>query len=213
MPIDPIRVSVWYAQSIRTAFTARSPMARSTQPEHGLTDEVLGSTDVLTLRGYRIQKRVADEVVVRVQQHVHNGTVLIVLHSGNESKIFTCLTGTTCAFRWREADDREHVRTVDPNHSIAAGIPSPPVVPAQETYREFFDIPQTDELAFRGTFSGGGVFTAGAASGAAGAGSSASVTAARAVPSNSGRRSAACWQTLSVGRKADRGIARREARR
>lgn len=213
MPIDPIRVTVWYAQSIRTAFTARSPTARSTQPEHGLTDEVLGSTDVLTLRGYRVHKRVADEVVVRVQQHVLNGTGLIVLHSGNESKIFTRLTGTTCALRWREADDHEHVWTVNPNHSIAAGIPSPPVVPAQETYGEFFDIPQPDELAFLSTFSGGGFFTAGAASGAAGAGSSASVTAARPVPSNTGRQSAACWQTLSVGRTADRGIARRDTRR
>lgn len=186
MPIDPIRVTVWgenvaeqqepavraiYPDGIHGAIAygiaeqlgeaVRVRTALFAQPEHGLTHEVLASTDVLTWWGHRVHERVADEVVDRVQQQVLNGMGLVVLHSGHESKIFTRLMGTTCALLWREADDRELVWTVNPTHSIAAGVPSPLVVPAQEMYGEFFDIPQPDELVFLSTFSGGEVFRSG----------------------------------------------------
>jgi trehalose utilization protein len=131
------------------------------EPEHGLTDAVLAATDVLLWWGHQAHDRVEDAVVARVQQRVLDGMGLIVLHSAHLSKIFTRLMGTRCNLRWREADDRELVWTVAPNHPIARGVPQPMVLPRHEMYGEFFDIPPPDALVFISSFSGGEVFRSG----------------------------------------------------
>jgi trehalose utilization protein len=131
------------------------------EPEHGLTDEVLAATDVLVWWGHAAHEEVSDEVVARVQQQVLAGMGLVVLHSGHWSKIFKKLMGTTCNLRWRADRDRELVWTVDPTHPIAQGVPHPFIIPEQEMYGEFFDIPAPDELIFLSTFSGGEVFRSG----------------------------------------------------
>ncbi len=130
-------------------------------PEHGLTEEVLRDTDVLVWWGHAAHDQVADDVVDRIQRHVLAGMGLLVLHSGHWSKIFGRLMGTTCTLRWRSKDDREIVWTVDPTHPIARGVPHPFIIPAQEMYGEFFDVPAPDELVFLSTFSGGEVFRSG----------------------------------------------------
>jgi len=130
-------------------------------PEHGLTEEVLASTDVLTWWGHAAHGEVSDEIVDRVHRHVLSGMGLIVLHSGHWSKIFMKLMGTTCTLRWRSEEDRELVWTVDPTHPIAEGIPHPIDIPRQEMYGEQFDIPAPDELIFVSSFSGGEVFRSG----------------------------------------------------
>jgi trehalose utilization protein len=131
------------------------------EPEHGLTEEVLAGTDVLTWWGHAAHADVADEVVERVHRHVLSGMGLVVLHSGHWSKIFTRLMGTTCTLRWRNEHDRELIWTVDPTHPIAQGVPHPIVVPADEMYGEYFDVPPPDELIFISSFSGGEVFRSG----------------------------------------------------
>lgn len=131
------------------------------EPEHGLTEEVLAATDVLTWWGHAAHGEVSDEVVERVHRHVLSGMGLIVLHSGHWSKIFVKLMGTSCTLRWRSDQDRELVWTVDPTHPIAQGVPQPIDIPAQEMYGEFFDIPAPDELVFISSFSGGEVFRSG----------------------------------------------------
>ncbi|MGW0229545.1 ThuA domain-containing protein [Actinopolymorpha singaporensis] len=131
------------------------------QPEHGLTEEVLADTDVLTWWGHAAHDKVADEVVERVQRHVLGGMGLVVLHSGHFSKIFRTLMGTTCSLRWRSEHDRELVWTLKPHHPVAEGVPSPIVIPEQEMYGEVFDIPDPDELVFVSSFSGGEVFRSG----------------------------------------------------
>ena len=141
--------------TIRTATLA--------EPEHGLTEDVLAATDVLTWWGHAAHGDVTDEVVDRVQRHVLAGMGLVVLHSGHFSKIFQRLMGTTCSLRWRGGDDRELVWTVKPSHPVAQGIEHPIVIEAQEMYGEFFDIPDPDELVFLSTFSGGEVFRSGCA--------------------------------------------------
>ena len=118
------------------------------QPEHGLTDAVLASTDVLTWWGHVGHGLVDDAVVARVHERVLLGMGLIVLHSGHHSKIFTRLMGTTCSLRWREAAEREVVWNVAPGHPITRGLPEVFTIPEQEMYGEFFDIPQPDELVF-----------------------------------------------------------------
>ena len=131
------------------------------QAEHGLTQEVLDNTDVLTWWGHVAHDQVADDVVARVCDHVRRGMGLLVLHSAHWSKPFVRLMGTTCTLRYREADDREQVWTVDPSHPIAAGVPQVIVIPRQEMYGEYFDIPTPDELVFISSFSGGEVFRSG----------------------------------------------------
>ena len=58
------------------------------EPEHGLTEEVLDTTDVLLWWGHMAHEEVADETVERVYERVLGGMGLIVLHSGHFSKIF-----------------------------------------------------------------------------------------------------------------------------
>lgn len=130
-------------------------------PEHGLTEELLAATDVLTWWGHAAHGEVADEVVERVHRHVLSGMGLVVLHSGHWSKIFTRLMGTTCTLRWRNEHDRELIWTVDPAHPIAQGVPHPIVLDEDEMYGEYFDIPAPDELVFISSFSGGEVFRSG----------------------------------------------------
>lgn len=130
-------------------------------PEHGLTDEVLADTDVLTWWGHAAHADVDDEVVERVHQAVLSGMGLIVLHSAHFAKVFKKLMGTTCSLNWRGADDRELLWTVSPGHPIAAGVRHPVIIDREEMYGELFDIPQPDELVFVSSFSGGEVFRSG----------------------------------------------------
>ncbi|MEV1171219.1 ThuA domain-containing protein [Nonomuraea sp. NPDC049784] len=130
-------------------------------PEHGLTDEVLAGTDVLTWWGHMAHEEVNDKIVERVRRRVLGGMGLLVLHSGHYSKIFRALMGTTCTITWRDAGERELVWTVAPGHPIARGVPRPLVIEQQETYGEPFGIPEPDELVFISNFSGGEVFRSG----------------------------------------------------
>jgi trehalose utilization protein len=131
------------------------------QPEHGLTEEVLNHTDVLTWWGHLAHAEVADAVVARVQRRVLEGMGLIVLHSGHYSKIFKALMGTTCSLKWREANDKERLWTVMPGHPIAEGLGESFEIAAEEMYGEPFGIPTPDELIFISWFTGGEVFRSG----------------------------------------------------
>jgi trehalose utilization protein len=131
------------------------------EPEHGLTQEVLDGTDVLTWWGHIAHDEVDDAVVARVHDAVLGGMGLIALHSAHYSKILRSLLGTSCSLRWRNDGERELVWTVDPAHPIAAGVPQPIAIEAQEMYGEHFDIPQPDELVFVSSFAGGEVFRSG----------------------------------------------------
>jgi len=182
----PIRVTVWgenvherraenvrriyphgmhetIASGIRSTLGAGVEVRTATldQPEHGLTDQVLAATDALTWWGHQAHDQVDDAVVTRVHNQVLAGMGLLVLHSAHYSKIFKRLMGTTCSLRWREADDREVVWTVSPGHPIARGVPHPFIIPRQEMYGEYFDIPAPDELVFISSYSGGEVFRSG----------------------------------------------------
>jgi trehalose utilization protein len=184
--VTPIRVTVWgenrherveehvakiyprgmhttIAEGISENLGERAVVRTATldDPEHGLTEQVLAETDVLTWWGHAAHGEVSDEVVDRVQRHVLSGMGLVVLHSGHWSKIFTRLMGTTCTLRWRSANDRELIWTVDPTHPITRGVPHPLVIDQDEMYGEFFDIPAPDEVIFISSFTGGEVFRSG----------------------------------------------------
>jgi len=131
------------------------------QPEHGLTEERLNATDVLTWWGHAAHAEVSDAVVARVHQRVLDGMGLVVLHSGHDSKIFKRLMGTSCQLCWREAGERERVWVVNPGHPIAQGIGRCIELPNSEMYGEPFGIPTPDEQVFVSWFEGGEVFRGG----------------------------------------------------
>jgi trehalose utilization protein len=131
------------------------------EPEHGLTEEVLEETDVLTWWGHTAHDEVEEEIVDRVQERVLEGMGLLVLHSGHYSKPFKRLMGTSCALKWREAEERERLWVVEPGHPIAAGIDEYIELPEAEMYGERFDVPAPDTLVFTSWFEGGEVFRSG----------------------------------------------------
>jgi len=131
------------------------------QPDHGLSDEVLAKTDVMTWWGHAAHNEVADGIVEKVHRRVLEGMGLIVLHSGHYSKIFRKLMGTTCQLKWREVGEREVLWVARPGHPILAGIEDHFIVPHAEMYGEHFDIPEPDETILISSFAGGEVFRSG----------------------------------------------------
>ena len=132
------------------------------EPQHGLTDEVLASTDVLLWWGHMAHGEVSDEIVGKVCQRVLDGMGFIALHSGHASKPFAKLMGTNSGeLKWRESGDTERLWLIEPGHPIAANLPEYIEIENEETYGERFDIPAPDELVFISWFSGGEVFRSG----------------------------------------------------
>ncbi|MEM6822314.1 MAG: ThuA domain-containing protein [Verrucomicrobiota bacterium] len=143
-----------------SAFEVRT--ATLQEPEHGLTEDVLEKTDVLTWWGHCAHGKVEDEIVDRVQKRVLEGMGLIVLHSGHYSKIFKRLLGTTCSLTWREAGEKERLWICNPGHPIVQGIDAPYFeIENTEMYGEPFGIPSPDEQIFISWFEGGEVFRSG----------------------------------------------------
>ena len=182
-PENPIRVTIWnefrhektdksvqavYPDGIHIAlqemldghgYTTRT--ATLDEPEHGLSEDVLNETDVLTWWGHLAHHEVSDEIVDKIQRRVLDGMGLIVLHSGHVSKIFMRLMGTGCMLKWREAEERERLWVIAPGHPIAAGIDEFIELEAEEMYGEHFDIPEPDTVVFVSWFQGGEVFRSG----------------------------------------------------
>lgn len=144
------------------------------EPDHGLTDEVLASTDVLTWWGHKAHKEVRDDIVDKVQSRVLEGMGLIVLHSAHYSKIFRKLMGTRCDFgpfpaglnsiriqEWSDFGEKEILWSVDPFHPITEGLGEYIIIENTELYCERFQIPRPDELVFISWFEGYGVFRSG----------------------------------------------------
>jgi len=129
--------------------------------EHGLTEEVLAETDVLTWWGHRAHRDVADEVVDRVQRRVLQGMGLIALHSAHFSKIFKRLLGTPCSLTWREAGEKERLWVCNPGHRIARDVGPYFEIEMEEMYGEPFAVPAPEEQVFISWFQGGEVFRSG----------------------------------------------------
>ena len=129
------------------------------EKEHGLTEEVLKNTDVLTWWGHLHHGEVADAIVERVCERVLGGMGLLVLHSGHFSKLFKRLMGTTCNLKWREhEEEREILWVTRPGHPLVAGIDDHFILDHEEMYGEFFDIPEPEQTVMISSFTGGEVF-------------------------------------------------------
>ncbi len=131
------------------------------ESEHGLTDEVIQSTDVLLWWGHMAHEEVQDSVVDKLQARIQQGMGLIALHSGHLSKIFRRMMGTTCLLHWREAGEKERLWVIEPSHPIAQGLGEYFELPHTEMYGERFDIPTPEKIVFISWFQGGEVFRSG----------------------------------------------------
>jgi trehalose utilization protein len=132
------------------------------QPMHGLTDDVILSTDVMTWWGHMAHDDVVDDIVNKLHKRVLAGMGLVVLHSGHFSRIFKKLMGTTCDLKWRELqNEREILWITRPGHPIVEGIEDHFVLPREEMYGEYFDIPEPECTFLISSFAGGEVFRSG----------------------------------------------------
>jgi trehalose utilization protein len=180
---DPIRVTVWnefvheqrdesvmkiYPDGMHTLIGNylreqghTVQYATQDQPEHGLTQDVLDNTDVMTWWGHCAHGDVSDEIVERVYERVLAGMGLIALHSSHFAKIFKKLMGTSCTLQWRSDGERERIWVVEPSHPIAQGLGDYFELPQVEMYGERFDVPDPETLVFISWFQGGEVFRSG----------------------------------------------------
>ena len=132
------------------------------EPEHGLTEEILNSTEVLIWWGHMAHNEVRDDIIEKVYNRVLDGMGIIVLHSAHASKIFGKLMGTaTDKLKWRDLGEKERLWVIAPNHPIAEGISEFIDLEKEEMYGERFEIPDPDKLVFISWFEGGEVFRSG----------------------------------------------------
>jgi trehalose utilization protein len=132
------------------------------EPEHGLSEAIVKSTDVFVWWGHMHHDEVADKVVDCVHRRVLDGAGIVVLHSGHMSKIFRRLMGTGCMLKWREElNEREILWVSRPGHPILAGIEDHFIIPREEMYGEFFDVPEPECTFLISSFAGGEVFRSG----------------------------------------------------
>jgi len=181
----PIRVTVWsefrheksnphvaaiyprglheaIASHLRTCPDMTVRTATLDEPNHGLPADLLGATDVLTWWGHMAHDQVQDSIVDAVCKRVLAGMGLIVLHSGHFSKVFKRLMGTGCDLKWRESEnEREILWVTRPGHPIVHGLSDHFILPHEEMYGEFFDIPEPEQTILISTFTGGEVFRSG----------------------------------------------------
>ena len=137
-------------------------LAALDDPDQGLPDEVLESTDVLLWWGHRYHNEVSDELTRKIQERVYLGKMgFIALHSAHLAKPFRAIIGTSGNLSWGRTQ-KEIVWNMMPAHEIAAEIPDHFVIDSEELYSEPFYIPQPDALVFGGWFEDGHIMRSGA---------------------------------------------------
>jgi trehalose utilization protein len=146
------------ANALRADEALHVETATLDEPGHGLSPERLAATDVLLWWGHKAHHEVGDWAVDLVAREVLAGMGAVFLHSAHFSKPFKRLMGTGCDLKWREAGDREVLWVTRPGHPLVDGIDDHIVLPHEEMYGEFFDVPEPDETVMISSFTGGEVF-------------------------------------------------------
>lgn len=136
--------------------------AQITDPDQGLSENVLADTDVLIWWGHKHHKDVTDETVARVVRHItERGMGFLPIHSAHHSKPFKALHSTSCDLgSWKEDGAPESLQVVDTTHPIAVGV-SDFVLPQTEHYGEPFDVPEPLTVVLRSTWEDGTWFRSG----------------------------------------------------
>lgn len=130
------------------------------EPEQGLTDELLGKTDVLLWWGHHRHADITEETVEKIARRVFAGMGVIFLHSAHMSKPFRRIVGASGRLNWGD-NERERLFAVNPSHPIVKGLPEYIDLPCEEMYGEPFGIPEPDETVFLGWYPSGRLFRSG----------------------------------------------------
>ncbi len=135
------------------------------EPDQGLSDKILGETDVLLWWGHARHGEVADELAARIAKRVQeDGMGFVALHSAHYSKTFKAVIKGKGDLKggWRESTDTEEIRVCAPWHPITEGVEDFTLA-NEEMYGGPFDVPPIEVVVLQSYFPlGGEVFPSGA---------------------------------------------------
>ncbi len=124
------------------------------EPEQGLTDAALNSTDVLIWWGHQKHLDVKDELVAKIVKRVkEDGMGFIATHSAHYSKALKAILGTNCGWQGGYIEDGSKLTVLvkAPKHPICKGVKDF-VVPHTERYGDPFECPPPETLLFDGLY-------------------------------------------------------------
>ena len=128
-------------------------MASLNDPDQGISNDQLHSTDVLIWWGHKKHGEVKDDLVDKIATRVKEGKMgFIGTHSCHFAKPFKKLMGTRCSWREYVADGTSaEIIVKDPNHPICKGVKSFKL-PKIERYGEPFAVPTPEAVPLDGIY-------------------------------------------------------------
>jgi trehalose utilization protein len=128
-------------------------MASLNDPEQGISDERLNSTDVLIWWGHKKHGEVKNELVDKIAARVTDGKMgFIGTHSCHFAKPFKKLMGTRCSWREYVADGTSaEIIVKEPEHPICKGVKNFKL-PKIERYGEPFAVPTPEAVPLEGIY-------------------------------------------------------------
>jgi hypothetical protein len=122
-------------------------------PDQGISDALLNSTDVLIWWGHKKHGEVKDELVSKIVDRVKAGNMgFIGTHSAHFSKPLKKLLGTACSWREYVADGTSvEIIVKEPNHPICKGVKDFKL-PKIERYGEPFAVPTPEAVPLDGVY-------------------------------------------------------------
>jgi trehalose utilization protein len=127
--------------------------ANLSDPDQGISETLLKSTDVLLWWGHQKHGDVKDALVDRIERRVkEDGMGFIALHSSHFAKPYKRLMGTRCSWRDYKADGTSvKIIVKDPAHPITKGVKDFEL-PKIERYSEPFAVPEPEAVPLDGIY-------------------------------------------------------------
>jgi trehalose utilization protein len=127
--------------------------ASLTDPDQGLDDALLNSTDVLIWWGHKKHRDVKDELVTRIVDRVKAGDMgFIATHSAHFAKPLKKLLGTACSWGEYKADGTSvEILVKEASHPICKGVKNFKL-PKVERYGEPFAVPTPEAVPLDGVY-------------------------------------------------------------
>lgn len=127
--------------------------ATLSEPDQGVSDELLKSTDVLIWWGHKKHNEVKDELVNKIEKRVkEEGMGFIATHSSHFAKPYRKLMGTRCSWSEYVCDGTSvEISVKDASHPICKGVKDFKL-PLIERYGEPFAVPTPEAVPLDGVY-------------------------------------------------------------